>query len=194
LLIHQLGAQDCGNGILEGDEDCDDGNNLDGDCCSANCTYEPAGSPCPDDLFCNGEETCDGVGTCDPGTAVDCDDGVGCTDDICDGGIDDCVSTPNDANCDDGDFCNGAEFCDPVNDCQPGTPVVCDDGVDCTDDICDEGIDDCVSTPNDANCPDDGAFCNGTEFCDPVNDCDSTGNPCPPELPICNEETVVMEF
>lgn len=36
-------AQDvCGNGILEGAEQCDDGNLFDGDGCSAVCTHEPA--------------------------------------------------------------------------------------------------------------------------------------------------------
>src|SRR5262249_12982263 len=31
----------CGNGILETGEQCDDGNRIDGDGCSANCTIEP---------------------------------------------------------------------------------------------------------------------------------------------------------
>lgn len=31
----------CGNGRVEGEEECDDGNNLDGDGCSANCQIEP---------------------------------------------------------------------------------------------------------------------------------------------------------
>ena len=30
----------CGNGIVEGDEECDDGNNADGDGCSSTCTFE----------------------------------------------------------------------------------------------------------------------------------------------------------
>jgi hypothetical protein len=56
--------------------------------------------------------------------------------------------------------------------------VVCDDGIGCTDDSCDEVNDTCASAANDANCPDDGQFCTGTEFCDPVNDCSSTGDSC----------------
>ncbi len=60
----------------------------------------------------------------------------------------------------------------------------CDDGVACTEDACLDG--NCVFTPNDVNCPDDGVFCNGTENCDPVWDCVSSGNPCPPGT-TCNE-------
>lgn len=38
----------CGNGRMEGGEACDDGNNVDGDTCSATCTIEPLGSPTRD--------------------------------------------------------------------------------------------------------------------------------------------------
>ena len=70
----------------------------------------------------------------------------------------------------------GAPECDVNNN-------LCDDGIGCTDNICDAGT--CVYPPNDSIC-DDGAFCNGDEFCDAVNDCSSTGNPCvPPD--VCNE-------
>lgn len=59
---------DCGNGILQGAEACDDGNVADGDCCSATCTAEPAG-----------EQTC-GVGACE-NTVAQCSAGepVVCT-------------------------------------------------------------------------------------------------------------------
>jgi cysteine-rich repeat protein len=181
-------AADCGNGILESGEDCDDGNTLDGDCCSANCTFEPEGSSCEDGEFCNGEEVCDGAGTCLSGEPVDCDDGVGCTVDSCDEAADACANAPDDGLCDDGEFCNGAETCDLLNDCELGDPVDCSDGVGCTDDSCDEVSDECVNDPNDANCPDDGMFCNGMEFCDAANDCSSMGDPCPGGT-VCNEDT-----
>jgi cysteine-rich repeat protein len=176
----------CGNGIVETGEECDDGNTMDGDCCSASCQFEPSGSSCEDGLFCNGAEVCDGAGTCLPGQPVDCDDGVGCTVDSCDEAADACDNAPDDALCADGQFCNGMETCDPVSDCQPGVPVDCSDGVGCTDDSCDEASDSCVNDPNDANCPDDGAFCNGMEFCDPANDCSSMGDPCPAGT-VCDE-------
>lgn len=51
---------------MTADEQCDDGNVLNGDCCSAACQFESAGSPC-DDLICsNGDAkgTCDSAGRC----------------------------------------------------------------------------------------------------------------------------------
>lgn len=36
----------CGNGLVEGLEECDDGNNADGDGCSSTCELEPGGDPC----------------------------------------------------------------------------------------------------------------------------------------------------
>jgi hypothetical protein len=134
------------------------------------CDNTPDDAACDDGLFCNGAETCDAVLDCQAGIAVDCDDGVGCTTDACNEGTDSCDNTPDDAVCDDGLFCNGSETCDAVLDCQAGTAVDCDDGVGCTTDSCNEGTDSCDNTPDDAAC-DDGLFCNGTETCDAVLDC-----------------------
>ncbi|MDH3214210.1 MAG: hypothetical protein OEM05_17160, partial [Myxococcales bacterium] len=47
-------AAECGNGVIEAGEDCDDGNTQDGDCCDALCTFEPGGSSCENGLFCDG--------------------------------------------------------------------------------------------------------------------------------------------
>ena len=131
---------------------------------------------CDDGAFCNGAEVCN-AGTCEPGTPPGADDGVACTDDSCDEVNDVIVNAPNNANCDNGQFCDGAETCDPVLDCQAGTPPSVDDGVGCTDDSCDEVNDVIVNAPNDANC-DDGQFCNGSETCDPVLDCQAGTDPC----------------
>jgi cysteine-rich repeat protein len=111
-------APGCGNTIVEGTEECDDGNLADGDCCSATCTFEADGSSCSDGQFCNGGETCDGSGTCEAGVPVDCGDGVDCTNDSCDETNDVCVNAPDNGNCaDDGLFCNGQNICDPVAGC-----------------------------------------------------------------------------
>ena len=52
-------CQNCGNGTPEGTEQCDDGNTVDGDGCSSNCTLE---------------EICDDLADNDGDTLIDCDD------------------------------------------------------------------------------------------------------------------------
>jgi len=105
---------------------------------------------CISDANCSDDSSC-GIETCDPATLtcnsepLNCDDGVSCTDDACDPVTDSCTNTPYDSYCDDGQWCNGPESCDPVNGCQAGAPVVCDDGVACTMDACDEAADSCSS-------------------------------------------------
>ncbi len=74
----------CGDGFVEGIEECDDGNLVDGDCCSAICTLDLAGTPCDDGSVCTSAETCDAVGNCNVGSTLVCDDGVACTHDFCD--------------------------------------------------------------------------------------------------------------
>lgn len=46
------------------------------------------------------------------------------------------------------------------------------------DDACDENLDTCSNSANDANC-DNGLFCDGAETCDPVLDCQAGSDPCP---------------
>ena len=60
--------------------------------------------------------------------------------------------------CDDSLFCTGVETCNAVTDCQPGTPVDCDDLVGCTVDSCNETTDQCDNVPNDGLC-DNGGGC-----------------------------------
>jgi len=73
----------CGNGTLDQDEQCDDGNNVSGDCCSATCSKEPNGNPCSDGNpctendscvagMCVGSPTC-GNGAVDAGCGEQCD-------------------------------------------------------------------------------------------------------------------------
>jgi len=54
----------CGNGMLEPGEECDDGNVADGDCCSSACRFEPAGTACADDGNLCTADQCDGAGVC----------------------------------------------------------------------------------------------------------------------------------
>ncbi len=87
-----------------------------------------------------------------------------------------------DADCNDGLTCNGSETC-WLGVCQPGQPY-CDDGIACTNDLCDEATLNCTEVPNDAAC-DDGNGCTN-DYCgsdigcvsyNNVASCDD-GNPC----------------
>ena len=52
----------CGDGVIEPGEQCDDGNALDGDCCSAACQLEPLGTVCrPAAGACDVAEVCTGA-------------------------------------------------------------------------------------------------------------------------------------
>ena len=51
-----------GDGEVSGSEECDDGNTISGDCCSASCAFEAVASPCEDGDLCTGGEVCDGAG------------------------------------------------------------------------------------------------------------------------------------
>jgi hypothetical protein len=151
------------------------------------CTID---ADCDDGLYCNGAETCDVNGQCQPGTSVDCDDGVDCTVDSCNEATDSCDNIPDDGFCDDGLYCTGTETCDAELGCQAGTPVDCDDGVDCTVDSCNETTDSCDNTPDDGFC-NDGLYCNGEETCDVTLDCKSGVIPCAAEL--CDETNDVCD-
>ena len=147
--------------------DCDDGVACTADTCDEiadQCTNVPNDASCDDGLFCNGDETCDALLDCQPGTDP-------CPGQACDEPSDTCVACLVDADCSDGVACNGAEVCTGGT-CQPGTPVVCDDGQACTTDTCTEPSGACAFTPNDAACS-DGLFCNGEEVCNPVTGCES---------------------
>jgi hypothetical protein len=152
---------------------CDDGVSCTVDACDEptdSCAATPNDAACSDGLHCNGAETCDALLGCQTAAAVVCDDGVACTVDACDEGADACVASPNHGACDDGLYCNGGETCDALLGCQAGTPVVCDDGVACTTDACNEATDSCSATPSAAAC-DDGLYCTGAETCDALLGC-----------------------
>jgi len=84
LFLDGVPGAFCGDGELDFGEDCDDGNQANGDCCDSSCNFDPLNTPCPDGDVCNGDETCDGSGVCDAGAALDCNDGEPCTQDLCD--------------------------------------------------------------------------------------------------------------
>lgn len=132
--------------------------------------HAPDDAACDDGLFCNGEEICDPQADCRPGEPVQINDGVGCTIDSCSEVERAIVHRPDDGRCSDGLFCNGDEICDPVEDCQAGEAVPVDDGLECTDDVCDEGARTVRHSPAHGRC-DDGRTCNGVEICVPDVGC-----------------------
>ncbi len=135
----------CGNAVLEPGEDCDDGGNVGGDCCAADCSFEGSGSACDDGDACTTADACDGAGACLGGAPLPCSDGDVCTDDAC-SPASGCVFTPNTAPCDDGDACTTADACDGAGACLGGAPPVCDDADPCTAESCDSN-EGCVFTP-----------------------------------------------
>ncbi len=103
---------DCGNGTVEGDETCDDGNTVDGDCCSRLCQREPAGAACSDGDTCTNADTCDASGACVSGISLDCDGGSVCSTDTCDPAAG-CVhvAVNEGTACDDGNACTTGDVC-----------------------------------------------------------------------------------
>jgi hypothetical protein len=62
IAFAPIGA--CGDGMRNLGEQCDDGNVVNGDCCSETCAFDPPGTPCPtNDDTCT-INACDGAGTC----------------------------------------------------------------------------------------------------------------------------------
>jgi hypothetical protein len=151
------------------------------------CDDDPMNDPAACDTCSCGARECSGCARCiHPGVAEICD-GI---DNNCALGIDE--EPVASVSCLDVYYCNGLEYCSGGA-CQPGTPMNCDDGVDCTLDSCDEATDSCDHAPDDARCSDD-LWCNGAERCDPLAGC---GVGTPPDcrdgagctLDTCNEAT-----
>ncbi len=74
-----------------------------------------------------------------------------------------------DSDCFDGRVCNGIEVC-VAGLCQPGTAIDCNDGIDCTLDVCEEVSGACLHEPRDADCDND-RYCDGVETCDAATGC-----------------------
>jgi cysteine-rich repeat protein len=126
----------CGNGVVEAEEECDDGNTDAADGCEPTCTVSCAtDADCLDADQCNGNETCDlTTHACVDGPDPTCGDTSACTTDTCDMNLG-CLNTLIDGDsdghaprmgtcgddCDDTNptvFVGAEELCDGLdNDC-----------------------------------------------------------------------------
>ena len=147
LVPSLLPCGNCGDGVTDSGELCDDGNLVDGDGCSATCIDE-------------------GCIAATPGypTVSLCDDGVGCTVDSCDTQAHVCVHV---IDCDDGIACTVgscvADTCANLPDAN-----LCGDGNDCTVDSC-SALTGCDNPPEA-----DGTSCGASlDFCSPSGQCSS---------------------
>ncbi len=163
----KVAANSCGDGILAGNEQCDDGNTVAGDGCSATCAGEP-GYTCPTPgMACKKIEYC-GDGVVDLDIGEQCDDGNvtsgdGCTatcifepNFVCPTPGSPCISTVvcgdgkvgGSETCDDGNAVSG-DGCSSLCKVEPGytcpTPAVkciasaCGDGIRAGNEQCDDG-------------------------------------------------------
>ena len=181
----------CGDGACVGTPDnalCDDQNLCTDDICdpAVGCEISNNAAACDDGVACTVDDvcadgSCSGTASCPPGEMcdvgtdvcvpepdcmvdTDCDDGNICTDNTCDGQTSQCVTTLNQAPCDDGVACTDGEQCSDGQ-CQIGAPNhgACNDDNVCTDDVCDVGAG-CMNTPNVDAC-DDGLDCTHNDLC-----------------------------
>ncbi len=177
----------CGDGIVAGAELCDDGNAVDGDGCSADCSTRTVcgdgvttpGEQCDDDNGTDGDG-CDSDCTFSCVAGADCSDGVACNgDETCDGASHRCVAGPAMV---DGTACGGGRAC-RAGSCAPAS---CGNGTTDLDEACDDGNttggdgceNDCTYTcTTDADC-DDASSCDGRETCAGL------GMPCAPGSPL----------
>jgi hypothetical protein len=109
-----------------------------------------------------------------------CAQGQSCQSGVCQPSV-----PPDGTPCDDGNLCTENDVYQ-TGICV-GTPRVCDDGVVCTDDVCDAGTGSCVHVPNNSSC-DDGNWCNGVEVCNPGMGCQAGVPPSCDDGSLCTSD------
>jgi cysteine-rich repeat protein len=160
------GTPVCGNGWPEAGEQCDDGNTAGGDCCSATCQFEGAGSGCSDGNACTTADQCNGSGLC-VGTALTCDDANPCTQDLCNPATG-CVHPPvqNGTSCNDTNACTQTDTCQ-AGVCTGSNPVTCLPAPDqCHATTCNPASGSCETAPRP-----DGTACNDGNLCTAGDTC-----------------------
>ena len=142
--------ENCGDGVLDDGEECDDGGSVPDDGCEPNCTYS-----------CHDESDCVWWNECMTGVCQENDNGKAC------------VYTPiSGIPCNDGRFCTSNDLCDEDGNCI-GNMDPCRDGLDCTTDDCEEGVDgpDCLHNVIAGFCMISGE-CFNHDFANPDNACE----------------------
>ena len=148
---------------------------------NGNCTHTPTTGPCDDGNGCTIGDTCQG--SCVSGAAKVCNDNNSCTLDGCDPGSGQCTFTPfaPGVSCNDGSKCTYSDQC--AGGVCMGKPLICDDGLVCTDDLCDPSQG-CQHPPIDGIACNDGLPCTTGDVCtggvckaQGTLGCDD-GNPC----------------
>jgi cysteine-rich repeat protein len=195
----------CGNTVPNPGEECDDGNNANGDCCAANCEIEAAGTTCRALAgTCDVVETCDGVSASCPadavvGVGVECRASVGICDiaEVCGGVTGIC---PGDTLVAAGvecraaaDDCDVAEECDGASGLCPSDELA-DAGTPCRTAAgpCD-AVESCTGAL--VACPTDQVESAGTtcraaaDDCDVAETCDGVGTACPADQIATNGTT-----
>ncbi len=164
----------CGDGVVEQDEQCDDGNLSPGDCCSATCGFEPADAACAADLELCTRDVCDGAGSCVHPPEPDglaCDDTDACTaPDQCAAGSCSGAALPDldgDGSCDLIDDDDDGDGVADAGDADPLDPTICADADG-------DGCDDCSSGTVDPAA--DGADADADGACDAGDNCPFAAN------------------
>jgi hypothetical protein len=192
-----LDAPECGNGTIEGGEECDEGqdNGTSGSCCTPQCTFKDAGTLCREaDGVCDVPENCTGdSGECPadgvaPTTTV-CRTSAGICDvaENCDG---DNVDCPADGFVNEGTTCrSSAGVCDVAEQCTGGSAACPADEFADDDTVCrsSAGVCDVAEncTGSSANCPADAfvssaTVCRGSAgVCDVAENCTGSAADCP---------------
>ncbi|MCO6437120.1 MAG: VWA domain-containing protein, partial [Phycisphaerae bacterium] len=193
-----INAALCGNGTVDVGEDCDDGNTVDGDCCSSTCTFEIAGTACGNQTpegACDLADVCDGAGMCVSNrvpSGTECRAAAGDCDvpEFCDGVAADCPSDALEPNttecrasagvCDPAEFCTGSSADCPADVLEPGSTECRASAGECDQaEFC---------TGSSADCPADGFEPNTTEcrasagVCDSAEFCTGTSASCPSDV------------
>jgi uncharacterized repeat protein (TIGR01451 family)/MYXO-CTERM domain-containing protein len=171
--------QQCGNGMVESPEVCDDGNASESPC--ANTCLLANGQQCTGDNQCNsghcdqnGSGTCEpanqcGNGTIEPANGEVCDDGNTTGGDGCEASC----KLPNGANCTSDNQCDSGE-CDETGSMTCVPNGTCGNGIVDAGEVCDDG--NATQTPCASDCRlADGQMCSMDNQCH-SGVCDETGS------------------